>query len=143
MFHFPRLFKNLILGFPPYCFFFNNSAFGLLYMFVCTNRLQLWHISDITCPIFMSTCRMFMFTCQLLMSTCQKNITTTSSLISYFYILLMPLTVICLSVWYMTSRHHYLTSHDKSILLLKSRLFRQLWQYVRFLCCLVRYYVDR
>ena len=51
-----------------------------------------------TCQIFMLTCRLFMSTCQIIMSTCQKNIVTTSCEMYYFYIVLMPLIAIYLSV---------------------------------------------
>ena len=58
------------------------------------------HLSDdytSTCQIFMLTCQLFMSTCQIIiMSTCKKNINT-SSWISYFYIVAMPLTAIDLS----------------------------------------------
>ena len=66
----------------------------------------------LTCQIFMLTCQLFTSICQIISLTSQKNIITTSSLISCFYIVFMPLTAICiyLSIKYLISQHHYLTS---------------------------------
>ena len=91
-------------------FYFDDIWFILL---VC--RFLWWHFSSITCQIIMSTCQIFILTWQLFIltwktikSTCQIKIVT-SSFISCFYSVSMPLIVLFLSIWYLTSRHNDLT----------------------------------
>ena len=68
------------------------SYFNVCMVLPCLGIILWWHISAITCQMIMSTCQLFMLTCQIIMSICQKNP------LSYFHILLMPLTAIFLSV---------------------------------------------
>ena len=63
-----------------------------------------WHISATTCQIIMLNCQILMPFCQIFMLTCQKKIIITSSLISCIYSVLMPLTAIYMTIWYLTSR---------------------------------------
>ena len=115
-----------------------NQVFRIIHEFrmtrwlcqIQTRLMVWWHISAITCQIFMLTR--------------QKKIITTNSFLSWFYGVLTLFAAIYSSIWYLTSwyndltsPHNYLKSSFQTIMLIFQMLCQFTYQIMMSICHII------